>query len=38
VRRNRLIVFDTATVLRPATRLGEGALSLARQLHPSRIR
>jgi iron complex transport system substrate-binding protein len=38
VRRNRLIVFDTATVLRPATRLGEGALSLAKQLHPDRIR
>lgn len=38
VRRNRLIVFDTSTVLRPATRLGEGALSLAKQLHPDRIR
>lgn len=38
VRRNRLMVFDTATVLRPATRLGEGALSLARLLHPDRVR
>lgn len=38
VRRNRLLVFDTATVLRPATRLGEGALSLARLLHPDRVR
>ena len=38
VRRNRLMVFDTATVLRPATRLGEGALSLAKLLHPDRVR
>ena len=34
VREGRLLVFDTATVLRPATRLGEGALSLARLIHP----
>lgn len=38
VRNNRLLVIDTATVLRPATRLGEGALSLAKLLHPDRIR
>jgi iron complex transport system substrate-binding protein len=38
VRNNRLVIFDTATVLRPATRLGEGAVSLMKQLHPGRIR
>ena len=38
VRNNKLLVFDTSTVLRPATRLGEGAVSLARQLHPESIR
>jgi iron complex transport system substrate-binding protein len=34
VRDGRMLLFDTATVLRPATRLGEGALSLARLIHP----
>ena len=38
VRNNKLMIMDTATVLRPATRLGEGAVSLAKQLHPERIR
>jgi iron complex transport system substrate-binding protein len=38
VRNNRLLILDTATVLRPATRLGEAAVSLAKQLHPDRIR
>jgi iron complex transport system substrate-binding protein len=38
VQKNRVMVFDTSTVLRPATRLGEGALSLARLLHPDRVR
>ena len=38
VRNNKLVIIDTATVLRPATRLGEGAVSLAKQLHPERIR
>jgi len=36
VREGRLLVFDTARVLRPAVRLGEGAVSLARLLHPER--
>jgi iron complex transport system substrate-binding protein len=35
VREGRLLVFDTARVLRPAVRLGEGAVSFARLLHPS---
>jgi hypothetical protein len=30
--------MDTARVLRPAVRLGEGAVSLARLLHPDTIR
>ena len=34
VREGRLLVFDTAVVLRPAVRIGEGALSLARLIHP----
>jgi iron complex transport system substrate-binding protein len=34
VREGRMLVLDTAVVLRPAVRLGEGALSLARLLHP----
>ena len=37
VRNKRFLILDTATVLRPATRLGEGALSLARLLHPDRV-
>ena len=38
VREGRLLVMDTARVLRPAVRLGEGAVSLARLLHPDTIR
>jgi iron complex transport system substrate-binding protein len=38
VRSGRLLVIDTSTVLRPATRLGEGALSLAKLLHPELFR
>ena len=34
VREGRLMVYDTGVVLRPAVRLGEGAVSLARLLHP----
>lgn len=34
VRAGRVRVVDTARVLRPAVRLGEGAVSLARLLHP----
>ena len=34
VRRGRVLVMDTSLVLRPAVRLGEGAASLARLLHP----
>jgi iron complex transport system substrate-binding protein len=34
VRRGQVLVLDTALVLRPAVRLGEGALSLAHLLHP----
>ena len=34
VRRGRVLFIDTSLVLRPATRLGEGAVSLARLLHP----
>ena len=35
VRAGRVLVVDTALVFRPSVRLGEAALSLARQLHPS---
>ena len=38
VREGRMLVFDTARVLRPAVRLGEGAVSLARLLHPNETR
>jgi len=38
VREGRLLIFDTARVLRPATRLGEGAVSLVRLLHPEAVR
>jgi iron complex transport system substrate-binding protein len=38
VREGRMLVFDTARVLRPAVRLGEGAVSLVRLLHPEVIR
>jgi iron complex transport system substrate-binding protein len=38
VREGRFLVFDTAVVLRPAVRLGEGAVSIARLLHPQTIR
>jgi ABC-type Fe3+-hydroxamate transport system substrate-binding protein len=38
VRNKRLLILDTSTVLRPATRLGEGAVSLVRLIHPERIR
>ena len=34
VREGRMLIIDTATVLRPATRLGEGARSLVRLIHP----
>lgn len=34
MRAGRVLVFDTSLVLRPAVRLGEGAVSLARLLHP----
>lgn len=34
VRAGRVLVLDTNVVLRPAVRLGEGAVSLARLLHP----
>ena len=34
VRAGRILLMDTAVVLRPAVRLGEGAVSLARLLHP----
>ena len=34
VRAGRILLMDTAVVLRPAVRLGEGAFSLARLLHP----
>lgn len=34
VRNGRVLVVDTALVLRPAVRLGEGAVSLAKLLHP----
>lgn len=38
IRRGRLLLADTALVLRPAVRLGEGAVSLARLLHPELAR
>lgn len=38
VRRGRVLVLDTALVLRPAVRMGEGAVSLARLLHPEAAR
>lgn len=38
VRGGRLLVVDTSVVLRPAVRLGEGAVSLARLLHPALAR
>jgi iron complex transport system substrate-binding protein len=38
VREGRMLAFDTARVLRPAVRLGEGAVSFARLLHPEMIR
>lgn len=38
VRRGRVLYMDTSVVLRPAVRLGEGAVSLARLLHPSLAR
>jgi iron complex transport system substrate-binding protein len=34
VRNGKFLIVDTAVVLRPAVRLGEGAVSLARLLHP----
>lgn len=34
IRAGRLLVLDTTLTLRPAVRLGEGAVSLARLLHP----
>lgn len=37
-REGRLLIIDTALVLRPAVRLGEGAASLARLLHPELAR
>ena len=38
VRRGRVLYMDTALVLRPAVRLGEGAVSLLRLLHPELTR
>jgi ABC-type Fe3+-hydroxamate transport system substrate-binding protein len=38
VRRGRVLVIDTSVTLRPAVRLGEGAVSLARLLHPELAR
>jgi len=38
IRAGRLLVLDTTLVLRPAVRLGEGAVSLARLLHPELAR
>ena len=37
-RAGRMLILDTARVLRPAVRLGEGAVSLARLLHPELAR
>jgi iron complex transport system substrate-binding protein len=34
VREGRLLILDTNVTLRPATRLGEGAVSFAKLLHP----
>ena len=38
VRRGRVLYMDTSLVLRPAVRLGEGAVSLMRLLHPGLAR
>lgn len=35
VRRGRVLFMDTSVVMRPGARLGEGAVSLARLLHPA---
>lgn len=35
VREGRVLVVDTALILRPAVRLGEAAVSIARLLHPN---
>jgi len=35
VRERRVLAYDTAVVLRPSVRMGEGARSLARLLHPA---
>jgi iron complex transport system substrate-binding protein len=37
MRSGRLLILDTAVTLRPAVRLGEGAVSLARLLHPEAV-
>jgi ABC-type Fe3+-hydroxamate transport system substrate-binding protein len=34
VRQGRFLILDTAVTMRPAVRLGEGAMSLVRLLHP----
>lgn len=38
VRAGRVLEVDSTLVMRPASRLGEGALSLARILHPEAVR
>lgn len=38
VKEGRLLLIDTNTMLRPATRLGEAAVGLAKLLHPSGAR
>jgi hypothetical protein len=38
VRGGRVFEVDSNLVMRPAARLGEGALSLARILHPGVVR
>ena len=38
VREGRLLLLDTNVVLRPAVRLGEGAVSIARLLHPGVVK
>jgi ABC-type Fe3+-hydroxamate transport system substrate-binding protein len=38
VRRGRILYMDTNVVMRPAVRLGEGAVSLMRVLHPELAR
>lgn len=38
VRRGRVLFLDTTVTMRPAVRLGEGAVSLARLLHPELVR